>query len=71
MIEKDVAKQTRSVANTEAFLRTTADTVDTAAPPMGGGGFGRPGGGGTPLRLFVEERSKYLLEHPEVKKAGK
>lgn len=59
LIEQDVEKDTRRLYSFEAFQKTTADNTTT-----GGGGHEFP------LRAFADQRRKYLLSHPEVKKAG-
>jgi hypothetical protein len=53
LIQESVAGDTRKLMSTEAFLQTTSPDVDQQQ--------------GTPtLRTFVEERSKYLLEHEAI-----
>ena len=64
LLEKEVEADTRKLSSFTAFQRSTADTpaVDNA-----------PGGQrmrGLTVRSFLEQRSKYLLNHPEVKKLG-
>ncbi|HEY1190858.1 MAG TPA: CotH kinase family protein [Gemmata sp.] len=66
LIEKDVELDTRKLDSFEAFKRATDDTPP--APVTGGGGFGR--GQGMNIRAFAEQRQKFLLAHPEVKKAA-
>lgn len=55
LLEKEVAADTRKLMTTEAFLRATADGAEQ-----------NTGGRGMSLRSFVEQRRKYLLEHPEI-----
>jgi hypothetical protein len=57
LIEQDVEKDTRRLYTFEAFQNATADN-----PTIGGGG------SEFPLRTFADQRRKYLLAHPEVKK---
>jgi hypothetical protein len=59
LIEQDVEKDTRRLYSLEAFQKTTADNAAT-------------GGGGQefPLRAFADQRRKFLLAHPEVKKVA-
>lgn len=59
LIEKEVEIDTRKLDSFEAFKRTTDDTAGAAA----GGGRG-----GMNIRSFAEQRSKFLLNHAEVKK---
>jgi hypothetical protein len=63
LIDKEIEADTRKLASYEAFKAATADEVS------GGPGGGR--GGGFPLRAFADQRRKYLLDHPEIKKLGK
>jgi hypothetical protein len=69
LIEKEVEIDTRKLDSFEAFKRATDDAAPAAAPGPGGPGGGRLFGGMN-LRAFAEQRSKYLLNHPEVKKVG-
>ena len=57
LIEKEVELDTRKLDSFDAFKRTTDDT------PTAGGGRG-----GMNIRAFAEQRSKFLLNHAEVKK---
>jgi hypothetical protein len=79
LIEKEVELDTRKLDPFEAFKRVTADEVSgpdagpgPGAPPGGPGGFGpgRGPGRGLPLRAFADQRRKYLLDYPEIKKLG-
>jgi hypothetical protein len=63
LIEKEVEADTRKLATFEAFKRATAEAPAADGPPQGRGP-------GLSLRAFAEQRRKYLLEHPEVKKAA-
>ena len=63
LIEKDVEADTRKLYSFEAFKRSTADVTPTDAGPGG-----RPSLG---LRAFADQRQKYLLEYPEIKKLTK
>lgn len=65
LIEKDVETDTHKLSSLADFKRVTADTVEPAAEA--GPGMRRPMN--LPLRAFAEQRRKYLLNHPEVKKA--
>jgi spore coat protein CotH len=62
LIEKDVEADTRKLTSFIAFQRATADSVVNDAPPAQGR---RPS---LSLRTFADQRRKFLLEHPEVKK---
>ncbi len=62
LIEQDVKQDTRKLDSYEAFQRITADIAPTAGAPTGRGGMN--------FRAFAEQRQKYLLNHPEVKKAA-
>lgn len=59
LIEKDVESDTRKLDSFEAFQHITADNAATAET-----------GHEFPLRAFAEQRRKFLLTHPEVKKAA-
>ncbi|MDY3551523.1 CotH kinase family protein [Gemmata sp. JC717] len=67
LIEKEVELDTRKLDSFEAFKRNTDDNTPSAGG--GGGGFGR-GAQGMNVRAFAEQRQKYLLSNPEVKKAA-
>jgi hypothetical protein len=58
LIEQDVEKDTRRLYTFEAFKNTTADNPNTGANGLE-----------FPLRAFADQRRKFLLSHPEVKKA--
>jgi spore coat protein CotH len=66
LIEKEVEADTKKLDSFADFQRTTADVAPTGGPPQGRGGPGH----GMNLRAFAEGRRKYLLDHPEVKKAA-
>jgi hypothetical protein len=59
LIERDVEADTRKLDSFEAFKNATAD--DGAGPARGRE---------FPLRAFADQRRKFLLDHPEVKKAA-
>jgi hypothetical protein len=64
LIQDDVKADTRKLDSTEDFFKAMTSDIE-------GKGFG-PGGGGTiGLKNFADQRRKYLLENPEVKRAGK
>jgi hypothetical protein len=67
LIEKEVEADTRKLDPFEAFKRNTDDS-GTMGGGMGPGGPGRGFGMGMNLRAFAEQRQKYLLGHPQVKK---
>jgi spore coat protein CotH len=69
LIEKEVEIDSRKLDSFEAFKRNTDDNPPAAGGPPGGG-FGRGPGQGMNVRAFAEQRQKYLLNHPEVKKTG-
>lgn len=58
LIEKEVEADTRKTESLEAFKHTTADDSVAAAPRSRD----------YPLRAFADQRRKYLLNHPEIKK---
>jgi hypothetical protein len=60
-IENEVKADTRKLYSFTEFVRLTADE----APKDGGRGRG------TNLRAFAEQRRKFLLDHPEIKKLTK
>jgi hypothetical protein len=60
LIEKEVEADTHKLESLEAFKRSTAAEPANAAP-----GEGRPR---PSLKEFAEQRRKFLLNHPEVKK---
>lgn len=62
LIDKEIEADTRKLSSYDAFKAATADEVS------GGGPGGR---GGMPLRAFADQRRKYLLDHPEIKKLTK
>lgn len=68
LIEKEVELDTRKLDPFEAFQRNTDDAPQAAGAPAGG--FGRGPGQGMNVRAFAEQRAKFLLAHPEVKKAA-
>jgi hypothetical protein len=63
LIDKEVEIDTRKLESYEEFIKFTANTVSTApeAPRRGPSS-------GMNLRSFFEQRAKYLLNSPEVKK---
>ena len=63
LIEKEVEADTRKLDSFETFKRNTDDSGTASGAPMGRG-FGQ----GMNLRAFAEQRQKYLLNHPQVKK---
>jgi hypothetical protein len=64
LIQEDVKTDTRKLDSTDDFFKSITSDIE-------GKGFG-PGGGATiGLKNFADQRRKYLLEHPEVKRAGK
>jgi hypothetical protein len=65
MLDKEVQIDTRKLESHEAFIRTTADTASA------GPGSGMRGRGEYPLRSFADQRRKYLLDFPEIKKLAK
>jgi hypothetical protein len=64
LIDQEVAADTRKLTSYEAFQKVTADRA--GEPAAAGATRGRE----MSLRSFAEQRSKYLLNHPEVKKAA-
>lgn len=60
LIEKDIAEDTRKLTSTEAFHSTVADANPPEAAPRGRMAMS--------LRTFAEQRRKFLLEYPEIKK---
>jgi hypothetical protein len=60
LIQKEVEADTHKLESFEAFKRSTGAEGANAAP---GEGRQRPS-----LKEFAEQRRKYLLNHPEVKK---
>ncbi len=77
LIAGDVKSDTRKLSSTEDFTKGIAETAGDEGGPGGGGpeGSGGPGGfrgrGTISLKTFVEKRRAFLLDDPEVKKAGK
>ena len=59
LMDKEIEADTRKLESYDAFKRTTADEA-SAGPSGGRGGF--------PLRSFADQRRKYLLDYPEIKK---
>lgn len=58
LIEKEVEADTKKLSTFDDFLRATADDDAQAGPR----------GRGMSLRAFAEQRARYLLNHPEIKK---
>lgn len=68
LIDKEVEADTRKLESYEEFLKFTANTVTTEPAQQQR----RGPSSGMNLRSFFEQRQKYLLNYPEVKKlAGK
>jgi hypothetical protein len=71
LIDPIIEADTKKLATTEAYQKAVSDEVSpdrpkAVEPPRFG-----PGGGPTMnLRTFAERRRAYLLNHPEIKKAG-
>ena len=63
LIDKEVEMDTRKLESYEEFLKFTASTVSTTPEPQR-----RGPSSGMNLRAFAEQRQKYLLNYPEVKK---
>ncbi len=63
LLEKDIEADTRKLDSLWQFRQMTSDTIEPPAPG------GRPGRN-LSLRAFAEQRRRYLLDHPEVKKAA-
>jgi hypothetical protein len=59
LIEKEVQADTRKLESYTDFLRFTADSAESATSQ---------GRGPMILRSFADQRRKYLLDHPEIKK---
>ncbi|HQR08134.1 MAG TPA: CotH kinase family protein [Gemmatales bacterium] len=67
LIDKEVEMDTRKLESYEEFLKFTAGAVSTAPEPPR-----RGPSSGMNIRAFAEQRQKYLLNYPEIKKlAGK
>lgn len=64
LIAREVEGDTRKLTSYEDFLRATDDAAPADSPPP----MGRGPHGGMNLRAFAEQRSRYLLNHPEIKK---
>lgn len=62
LIEKEVEADTRKLSSYAEFQKTTGDDVEENSAPGR-----RPA---MSLRQFAEQRRKYLLNHPEIKKLG-
>ncbi len=58
-IDQEIEADTRKLMSNEAYHRAVGDEVEGKAPQ------GRPS---PSLKEFAEKRSKYLLNHPEIKK---
>lgn len=57
LVSDELKIDTRKLESHEAFLRTTADTVEAGAR----------GGREMPLRAFADQRRKYLMSYGEKK----
>ncbi|MFT3878598.1 MAG: CotH kinase family protein [Gemmatales bacterium] len=67
LIDKEVEMDTRKLESYEEFLKFTSSTVSTEPPQQR-----RGPSSGMNIKAFAEQRQKYLLNYPEVKKlAGK
>jgi hypothetical protein len=62
LIEKEVAADTRKLDSLEEFQKLTADVASAAGPTR------RWGPPLLSLRAFADQRCKYLLNYPEIKK---
>src|SRR5439155_11099364 len=62
LIEDEVAMDTRKLYTLDAFKNDVADSATPAAMGVGGPNIG--------LRAFADQRRTFLINHPEVKKAG-
>ena len=60
LIGEDVAKDTRKLDSTEAFMKGMTEDVATDGP----------GGRSIGLKNFAEQRRSYLLNRSDVRKAG-
>ena len=65
LIEKEVEADTRKLDSFAEFQRVTSDQPSAEAGPPER----RRPGQTMNIRAFAEQRRKYLLDHPEVKKA--
>ena len=64
LIAEDVKADTKKLDTTEDFFKgLTNDIPGSGVGPMGGGAMG--------LKNFADQRRKYLLEHPEIKKLAR
>src|SRR5205823_4721536 len=63
LIEKEVEADTRKLCPLAVFQAATADTVQAEEAPRGR----RPA---LSLRAFADQRRKYLLDHPAIKKVA-
>jgi hypothetical protein len=63
LIEEEVEADTRKLSSFASFEKALADNLPDQAEPARG----RPE---PSLRAFAEGRRRYLLDHPEVMKAG-
>lgn len=63
LLDKEIEADTRKLTSYDSFRRAVADASEPQARPQGRGM-------STSLRTFAEQRSKYLLTHPEIQKAG-
>ena len=58
LVDKEIEADTRKLESYAMFTRTVSDTVEPEA---------KSPGRGMSLRAFAEGRSKFLLNHPEIK----
>lgn len=72
LIEQAIAEDTKKLSSLEQFRRVTSDQLPPMPQPGGGAGEadappagpGAAPGGGMTLRLFFEQRRRFLLNHP-------
>jgi spore coat protein CotH len=64
LIEKELEQDTRKLSSFAAFQQA----ISSDEAPSAEAGPGRGRGGSRNLKSFAEERRKYLLDHPEIKK---
>lgn len=71
LVEQAIAEDTKKLSSLEQFRRVTSDDLPPMPQPGGAGEPGAPPagpgaapGGGMTLRLFFEQRRRFLLGHP-------